>query len=214
MRNEELNIRTIVPDRCISKVNDSISKIIDIISGMFVPIINVMSAAGILKGIVAILGAMNILTPNSDTYVIFNGIADAFFYYIPVFLAFTAAKKLKANQYTAVFIAVIMLHPNITSLLKEKDIINFIGININSVTYSSSVIPIILAVGLLHYVEGFFSKIIPSVVKEFFTPLCSILVVVPITFIVFGPIGTVIGNGLASIYENIYAFNPIMEEHV
>ncbi|MCS6131796.1 protein-L-isoaspartate O-methyltransferase [Clostridium botulinum] len=210
MRNEELNIRTIVPDRCISKVNDSISKIIDIISGMFVPIINVMSAAGILKGIVAILGAMNILTPNSDTYVIFNGIADAFFYYIPVFLAFTAAKKLKANQYTAVFIPVIMLHPNITSLLKEKDIINFIGININSVTYSSSVIPIILAVSLLHYVEEFFSKIIPSVVKEFFTPLCSILVVVPITFIVFGPIGTVIGNGLASIYENIYAFNPIM----
>ncbi|WP_242846700.1 hypothetical protein [Clostridium botulinum] len=83
MRNEELNIRTIVPDRCISKVNDSISKIIDIISGMFVPIINVMSAAGILKGIVAILGAMNILTPNSDTYVIFNGIADAFFLLYP-----------------------------------------------------------------------------------------------------------------------------------
>ncbi|WP_258049576.1 PTS transporter subunit EIIC [Clostridium weizhouense] len=210
MRTEKIRSGRIMSNNYVLKVNDLLQKAIDIISGMFIPIINVMSAAGILKGIVAILEATNILSTSSDTYIIFNGIADAFFYYIPVFLAFTCAKKLKANKYTAVFIAVIMLHPNITNLFKEKSIVDFIGININSVTYSSSVIPIILAIALLHYVECIFNKIIPNVVKEFFTPLCSVLVVVPITFIIFGPIGTVIGNILANVYTNIYELNSIL----
>ena len=103
--------------------------------------------------------------------------ANSLFYFLPMLLAFTSAKKFGANPYTAVVIAGILLYPSLVEMLDKGDTINFIGLTIYPVTYNASVIPIILAVGILHYVELFFKKILPDVVSDLLTPLLSIILI-------------------------------------
>ena len=168
-----------------------INTIIDGIAGIFLPIVSLLSAAGILKGIIAVLIATDVLIKESDNYLVLNAMADSLFYFLPMLLAYTSAKKFGANPFTAVVIAGIFLYPSLNHILESGQTVEFFHIPLKGVTYHSSVIPIILASALLTFVEKFLNKIFPDMVKGFLTPLLCIIFVGFVTLFLFGPIGMV-----------------------
>lgn len=183
--------------------------IIDGISGIFLPIVNILSAAGIMKGLLAGAVALELVSKTEGTYTVLNAMADSLFHYLPLLLAFTAARKFGANPFTAVVIGGVMLYPSLTTLFANNEIIEFMGMSIRPVNYPASAIPIILAVGLLVYVERFCVKILPEVIRGFFTPLISVVVVSSVTLLVFGPMGALAGDALADGYRTVYNFSSV-----
>ena len=184
--------------------------LIDGISAIFLPIVNLLSAAGILKGVLAILTATAVLSTKSETYIVLNAMGDSLFYFLPVMLAYTSANKFGVNPFTAVVISGILLYPDLTQLMEKGNTVHFLGLGLRGVTYHSSVIPIIMATGFLYLVEKALEKVIPELIKGFMIPLISIIVVGFVTLAVFGPIGAVIGDVLAAAYENVYGLSPLI----
>ena len=165
-----------------------IEKIIDVLSSLFLPFVNLMVSAGILKGILTLLIVMGVVIEGTTTYEILNAMSDAFFYFISVFLAYTAAKKFEVEPFTAILMACILLHPSMMSVMSGETA-DLFGITVQQVTYSSAVLPILLAVYFMRYAQRFCYKIIPETFKELFTPPICILITAPLTLLFFGPIG-------------------------
>ena len=184
------------------------NRFIDIVSGVFQPTLGVLAATGMIKGLNAILISAGILMATDSTYIILNAIGDSLMYFFPIFLAFTAAKKFNVNQFTAMAIGAALVYPTLAEFSGQT--ITFCGIPVvmPASGYASTVIPIILSIFLASIVEKLFKKIIPDVVKTFLVPLCTLLIVVPMTFIAVGPIATWAGNLLGSITTIIYNLSP------
>lgn len=187
-----------------------VSTLIDVISGIFTPFLGAMAGAGVLKGFLALAIVMEWLTPESGTYMVLFAAADGVFNYLPIFLAFTAAKKFKTNPYVAVAIAAALMHPVFNAAIAEGARLTFFGIPFTAASYASTVIPIILAIWLQSYVERFFTSFIPEFVKIILVPLCVLLVMVPVTFLAIGPLGGLFGTWLGMVYSGIYNFSPII----
>ena len=186
------------------------ASVIDGISQIFLPIVGLLSAVGILRGILAVLLATSALSEASETYLVLDAMAGSLFYFMPMLLAFTAAKKFGANPFTAVVIAGVLLFPSLNTVLEAGTTVHFLGIPFRGVIYSASIIPMILSAWLLAYAERFFNKILPEILKGFLTPLLSIFFVGTATLFAFGPIGAIIGDGLAIGYEIIFDISPII----
>lgn len=186
-------------------------KVLDTIAGIFTPIIPAITGAGMLKAVMALLVTFKVIDTTSQTYGILNFMADAAFYFLPFLLANSAAKKFKCNPYIAMTIAAVLLHPNFISMVntaKEGGTgISFLGLPITLASYSSSVIPIILGVWLMSYVEPLADKISPKPIKFFTKPLITLVITGITTLIVLGPIGIICGDGIATAIEflNKYA---------
>lgn len=184
-------------------------RIFDFVSAIFTPVLPAIIGAGLVKSVLAVAVLLGADT-ESMTYYFLNFIGDAPLYFLPVMLAFTAAKKLGCNQFLAVSIAGAMLHPNYTALITDAYSIHFssfLGIPVTLASYSSSVIPVLLMVFALKYMEAFLEKVLPKMVKFFFKPLLCLIIVAPVTFIVLGPIGFVVGVGISTALNmlNTYA---------
>lgn len=179
------------------KNKNVINSIFDIISGSFTPILPAIAGAGMIKGLLAIALTLGWLTAESQVYIILNAIGDGAFYFLPILLAVSAARKFGSNVYVAAAIGAALLHPTLTTLLSSGEKIGFLGLPVTPVTYSSSVIPILLAVWVSSYVEKWIDRITPSVVKLILVPTLTLLIVVPVTLIALGPIGSIIGNWLS-----------------
>lgn len=199
------------------------AKLIDILSSLFTPILGPMCAVGILKGLLLMAVAIGWLSATSTTYQILFAASDALFMFLPVYLAITAARKFGVNPMTAVTIAVSILYTNLatismggegeaaeTTLLgwSEANPIDFFGIPVSLQTYTSTVIPIVLAIWLASYVERFGNRFIHEAVRNFLTPLLVIAVMVPFTLIALGPLGVWVGNVIAAALLAVYAFAP------
>lgn len=172
----------------------------DFVSSIFTPVLPAIIGAGLVKSVLAVAVLLGINTEGT-TYYFLNLIGDAPLYFLPVMLAFTSAKKLGCNQFLAVSIAGAMLHPNYAALITDAFEIHFssfLGIPVTLATYSSSVIPVILMVISLKYIEAFLDKFLPKMIKFFFKPLLCLLIVAPLTFIALGPIGFVVGVGIST----------------
>ena len=189
-----------------------VSRLIDTITGIFTPILPPLTAAGMLKAVLAILVAFKLVDSASSTYQVVNFMADATFYFLPILLANSAAKKLGCNPYLAMMLGGILIHPNFVSMVtasKETgDAITVFGLPIYNATYSSSVIPILLGVLLMSKVEPLANKFAPKAVRFFTAPLITMLVVGIATLCVLGPIGYVISNILASAINGLSAIAP------
>lgn len=184
--------------------------IIDQITGIFLPIINCLTAASIIKSAVILLAAGNVITTDSGIYQILYAAGDGFFYFLPFYLAYTASKQWKTDTFIAFFIPVAMLYPEFNAILEGGEkAISFLGLTIPSNIYHSSVIPVLLAVGLLHFVEIPCDKYIPESIRGFLKPMICVVIVLPVTFLVFGSIGTLIGDFLTKIFLYIYEFSPV-----
>ena len=186
-----------------------LDKMMDFIAGVFTPILPAIIGAGLIKSVLAIAVLCGIDT-KGQTYYFLDFIGDAPLYFLPVMLAYTSAKKMNCNPFVAIGIAGAMIHPKYIALVTDPFNIHytsFLGLPVTLATYTSSVIPILLTVGLLSYVERFLEKILPKMVKFFLKPLLSMLiVVVAALFIVLGPLGFLIGTGISTGLNMIDAY--------
>lgn len=183
--------------------------VIDQITGIFFPIINCLTAASIIKSAVVLLAAAGVLQESSGVYQILFAVSDGFFYFLPFFLAYTASKQWRTDPFISMLIPVAMLYPDLVAVLENGKSMSFLGLTVPPSVYHSSVIPVLLSVGLLHFVEKPCNKI-PEAVRGFLKPIICMLIVLPVTFIFFGRIGTWIGDFLTSIFFMLYAFNPVV----
>ncbi|WP_018883183.1 beta-glucoside-specific PTS transporter subunit IIABC [Paenibacillus massiliensis] len=186
------------------------SRFVDVISGVFMPVVGVLSAVGILKGLLSLFVTLNWLSDDMGTYKILFAAADALFYFFPIFLGFSAAKKFGGNPYISAVIGAALVYPTMTAAFAESTPLSFMTIPVVLISYTSSVIPIILGSYLAAIVEKFFSKVLPSAVKLFFVPLLTILIVLPLVFLAIGPIATFVSNQLAAGTLWVYGLSPII----
>ena len=174
------------------------AKVIDTISGIFTPILPAITAAGMMKAVLSLLIAFNLISKDSQSYQVINFMADSAFYFLPILLASSAAKKFKCNPYMAMMIGGVLLHPNFVSMVnaaKESgEAIKIFGLPIATASYSSSVLPIILAVWFMSYVEPIADKVSPKAIKFFSKPLITALITGIVTLVVIGPIGYIVSD--------------------
>lgn len=185
------------------KDNRSIgAKLIDTVSGIFTPILPAITAGGMMKALLALIVAFKWVDSTSTTYQTLNFMADAAFYFMPILLANSAAKKFNCNAYMAMMMGGILLHPNFVSMVnaaKEAETaLSIFGLPIYKATYGSSVIPIILTVWLMSYVEPIADRVSPKPMKFFLKPLITAVVTGIPALCLIGPIGYVVGNMLAA----------------
>lgn len=186
-----------------------VSSILDTISGIMSPVIPAIIGAAMIKVLLTVLPMIGILSESSETYKLLAAIGDGAFFFMPVLIAMSAAKKFNTNSYYAVSIALIILHPNFISLLNNAKeagtTVAFFGfIPVTYASYSYSVIPIILSVWALSYIEVFVDKITPNITKNFLKPMLVVLITAPIVMVAIGPLGTIFGNVLSSIVYFIH----------
>lgn len=176
----------------------TVAKVIDTITGIFTPILPAITAAGMMKAVLALLTAFKLISTDSQSYQIFNFMADAAFYFLPIFLANSAAKKFKCNPYLAMMLGGILLHPTFVTMVntaKETgESLAIFGLPITLASYSSSVLPIILGVWFMSYVEPIADKISPKAIKFFTKPLITAVVSGIVILVVIGPIGYIVSD--------------------
>lgn len=183
---------------------------IDMIAGVFAPTLGVLAGSGLIKGILALLSSTGILAPETGTYVILNVAADTFFYFLPVFLAYTASKKFKTDPFIAMTLGASLIYPTLLTAFNDGVSLDFVGIPVILAKYSSTVIPAILAVWVLSYVERFFRTRLHESVRNLLTPFFSLMIMVPLTLIVVGPIADFASTMLANGYLAVYNFSPAL----
>lgn len=171
-----------------------VNRIISVISTTFTPVIPALIGGGMIKAVLSILVLFSLVNETSSTYEIINFISDAPFYFMPVLLAYGAAMKFQCSPIMAMTLACALLHPTWNSIVEAGESISFFGIPVVLVSYSSSVIPIILSVWILSYVEKFAEKYSPSVIKFFLKPLITMFISIPIALLVVGPLGNLLND--------------------
>ncbi|MEO2506963.1 beta-glucoside-specific PTS transporter subunit IIABC [Clostridium paraputrificum] len=180
-----------------------ISSFISVISTTFTPMIPAITGAGMIKALLAILTLTGLLTSESHTYILLDTIADAAFFFMPMLLAYGAALKFECSPILAITIAGALLHPNLGSLMASGDSISFMGLPVRLTDYAGSVIPIIITVWAMSYIEKFAEKVSPSIIKFFTKPLLILLITAPLALIVIGPVGTYLNDLVAASAEFI-----------
>ncbi|MFJ6027286.1 beta-glucoside-specific PTS transporter subunit IIABC [Pseudarthrobacter sp. NPDC092424] len=184
------------------------NRFIDLISSIFSPVIWPLAAAGLLKAFLSLATQLGWLAPESQTNVILAATADALFYFLPVFLAVTAAKRFKTNQFTSMAIAAALVYPSIVALAGAGAPVSFAGIPVVMMNYTSSVLPIIVAVWLQGYLERFLTGVLPSAIRNFTTPLLTLLVMVPLVLMTVGPVTTFAAQGLSAGINAAFTYVP------
>lgn len=177
------------------------AKIIDFVSGVFQPIIPALSGAGMVKAVLALLVVFKAVNVESATYQLLNMLGDTIFYFLPVFLVFTEARKLKCNQIIAAAVATVLVNPTWLSFVTAGKPVNLFNvIPFHLVNYAYSVIPIILIVFVQSYIEHFLNKLIPKAVELVFVPMLTLLIMGILALSVLGPIGDILGGYLSQFF--------------
>ncbi|WP_089743451.1 beta-glucoside-specific PTS transporter subunit IIABC [Gracilibacillus ureilyticus] len=201
------------------------NRFIDMISGIFTPILGVLAASGMIKGFNALFVAIGWLDDTGGTYQILNAIGDGLFYFLPILLGYTAMKKFGGTPFLGMVIAMALVYPALEGIPASGDplytlfsgtmfespvYIEFFGIPVILMTYSMSVIPIIVSAFFAAKLEKFFAKVIPSVVRMFLVPMFTLLIIIPLTFIIIGPIATWASQMLGTATVGVYDLSPII----
>ncbi|MFI3066970.1 beta-glucoside-specific PTS transporter subunit IIABC [Streptococcus suis] len=191
-------------------------RFIDLLSGIFQSFLGPLAAAGIIKGLVAIMASRGLTSDNSAIYAILNAAGDGFFQYLPLLVALTSARKFKMNEFTALAIGMALIYPTLPgslAALKEAGLDNVFGIPFvlpTAGSYLSTVIPAILATWVASIIEKNIRKVTPDVVKLFVVPFVTILVAVPLIFLVVGPVANFISDVLSNTFTAIMNFSPLL----
>ena len=204
------------------------NKLIDIISGCFQPILGPLCAAGIIKGLNALLVfILGSSFSNSGTYMILNAIGDSIFNFLPIILGYTAAKKFNVNVIVGMIIGATLCYPTIqtdTLSAAGKAIgtlpfigsyyTKFIGIPFVSGNYTSTVVPVICIVALAAQIQNIAKKFVPEMLQNFFVPFFVLIISLPIGLLVIGPVVSLLTTVLSNMFAGLYAFSPIVTAFV
>lgn len=182
---------------------------IDIISSIFTPLLGLLMASGVLKGLIVLSTTLGWLDVQSGTYLLLNAASDAFFFFLPVMLGYTAGKKFGANPFVCMAIGGALVHPTIMSHFSitgdNNGTMTFLGLPIVFINYAFSVIPIIFSAFLTARLERLIEPIIPNSLRRILVPTICLAVIVPLTFLFVGPAATWISHMLSEGYQIIYA---------
>lgn len=198
-----------------------VSLLIDVISGTLQPTLGVMAATGIIKGLLALFDFLGLIPAASGTYQVWYAVADGFFYFMPIVLGYTAAKKFKVNEFIGMAIGIALCYPAMVNstagtvlgtvftgtAFEISYYLTFFGIPVimPASGYTSSVVPIILAVAIAAPLEHWLKKVIPDVIKLFVVPFVTLIVMVPLTYLVIGPIASILCSILSLFFNAIYS---------
>lgn len=203
------------------------NKAIDIISGIFQPILGIMAACGMVKGLNALFVAIGLYSDSCGGYLVLNAIGDGLFNFLPLFLGYTAAKKFNLKPMLGLVIGAIMCYPTVqnsslsangnilytlfTGTMFESNVYtDFFGIPMIAMDYTGTVIPVIFVVYFASKCEKFFNKFVPDLVKFFFVPMLTLLVSIPIGFLLIGPLATFGSSIIAKIVISVRNFSPML----
>lgn len=181
------------------------TKLMDTLAGVFVPVLPAITAAGMVKSVLALLLAVRAISSESDIYQLFNILSDAAFYFLPFLLAVTSARKFKTNEFLALTVAGSMMYPTIITGAADGGALHVFGLTIPFINYSASIIPIVLSVWLLSKVYRFIDKRTPETVRLLIAPMLSLFIIVPISLGLLAPLGNYAGYYLASFLTWIFA---------
>lgn len=192
-------------------VKSLFSNIVSAISESFIPIIEIIVATSFISMFATLLGPtmLNVLPETSNLYILFTFVGNAGFYFLPIYMGMSAAKRFGASPYLGMLCGAIMLHPTLIEMVNTGTPFTVYGIPMTLVSYASSTIPAFLSVWVMSYIEKFFRKHCPASLKMMLVPLCTILIMLPIELCILGPLGTVIGNGLASAVVWLASFGTL-----
>lgn len=193
-------------------------KISNMISSIFIPVIGLFAGSGLIKAILVILSTTGLLSADSSTYIILYAVADAIFYFFPVFLGYTAGKFFGCNPFVTMAIGAAMVYPDIVAAApdvfgaytKGAELASFAGIPVHMIAYSNTVFPIIASAAVAAQLEKFLKKVLPKVIQLFAVPGLVLIITFPLTLIVIGPIVSTLSNWLAIATMAIYNLSPII----
>lgn len=211
----------------VEKKQKPLDHFIDIISGIFQPILGIMAACGMIKGLNTLFVAMHLYTDTSGGYMVLNAIGDGLFTFLPVFLGYTAAKKFGLKPMIGLVIGAILCYPQIQASMISQGMeplymmfegtmfaspvyIDFFGIPLISMDYTSTVIPVIFVVYFASRIEKICNKFVPDLVKFFFVPMLTLLISIPVGFLLIGPIATFGSKLIAETVMAIRDFSPLI----
>lgn len=197
-----------------------VSMLIDVISGTLQPTLGVLAATGIIKGLLALFDFIGLIPSTSGTYQVWYAVADGFFYFLPIILGYTAAKKFKVNEFIGMAIGIALCYPAMVNSTAGEVLgtvfggtafemsyyQTFMGIPVimPASGYTSSVVPIILAVAIAAPIEHWLKKVIPDVIKLFVVPFVTLVIMVPLTYLVIGPVASILCSILSLVFNAIY----------
>ncbi|SHK24696.1 PTS system beta-glucoside-specific IIA component, Glc family /PTS system beta-glucoside-specific IIB component, Glc family /PTS system beta-glucoside-specific IIC component, Glc family [Selenomonas ruminantium] len=201
-----------------------LDRFIDLISGVFQPVLSVLVATGMIKGFTALFMATGLVEQGSGMAQMLNILGDMFFYFLPIFLGLTAARKFRMNEFTGMAIGAALVYPTVSAIMKGETLytlfdgtifqsaihMELLGLPVILMNYASSVIPIIVAVWFGAKVERAVAKAMPTMLKSFLTPFFTILIVVPLTFMAIGPVATWAGQIVGAAAMAIYNVSPVV----
>ncbi|MCU9613079.1 beta-glucoside-specific PTS transporter subunit IIABC [Caldibacillus lycopersici] len=180
------------------KEGNVIARLFNIMSSIITPMVPLLAGSGMLKALLVICTTYFGMSATGSTYLILSAASNAVFFFFPIFLAFSAARTFGTNLFVSAAIMAALLEPNFTGLMKDiGDVVDFLGIPIVMFKYSGQIIPAILAIWLFSYLEKFLKRWIPKVIESFAVPMLSLLIMVPLTAGIIGPVGVYLGNGIA-----------------
>ncbi len=189
-----------------TKQNKKLSAIVlDFIIGIFQPLIPAIAGGGILKSFLMLANMLGLMSDTTQTYKILYFVGDAPLYFLPLLVAITTANKLKVNPLVAVSAVAALLTPNLATMLASSGGGHLFSFGIKNITYAYQVFPAILAILVYAQLEKYLTKVTPKVIRGFFVPMVSLLIVVPLTLLVLGPIGYTFGQGFAAVILFIFS---------
>lgn len=182
-------------------VKKVLNNILNYVSGSITALIPAFCAGALFKTLGVVIGSsmLKLVEESSDIYRLFDFVYDACFYFLPVYLGYSAAKKLNTNVILGMLLGGIYLAPDFVEIAMAGEPFRVLGIPATLTTYGSTIFPILMSVAAMKYIDQFFEKIIPDVLKVAFKPFFVVLVMLPLSLCVFGPLGGMIGKGLASL---------------
>lgn len=204
---EAVKETVIQPDKGKLSVKGILNNVMGALAGCVTPLIPILLCAGLSKTIVAIFGPqlLNVLTEQDSLYILFTFVGDAGFYFLPVIVGYTASKRFGCNPIMGLFMGAILVHPKMVEMAMSGASFDVYGIPSMPQNYASTIIPIILTIWAMSYVENFFKKYVPDVLKVFGVPFLTLLVMLPLELCLFGPLGAYLGQyvcqGIIGLYD-------------
>lgn len=181
---------------------------VDLISSIFSPILWPLAGIALLKAVLSMGNTLGWFSTESTNYIVMNAAADGLFFFLPLFLAITAARKFKVNEFIAMATVAPLVYPSIIALTEVEEPLKLFGIPLVTMDYSSSVIPAIVTVWVAGYLQRFFEKVLPAALRNFMTPVLVVVIMVPLVLLTIGPATMLLANGISAAVMWIFDFAP------